>query len=462
MKSFHKGLAAFAASVSLIAIAGPAAAQTLEETLALAYQSNPSLQAERARLRSAQESAVQARAGRLPTVNAQAQISRQHTEAVRVFDPTLPPIESESDATPKSYSLSASQSLYRGGRTSGAIDQADASVLAASEALRSSEQGVFVEAVTAFVDVRRDFEVVDIRRNNVEVLAEQLRAAEDRFEVGEITRTDVAQARARLSGAQAQLSAAQAQLAASRAAYERVVGQAPATLPDPPDLPDMPEHLADAAEVAYNRNPDLLAALYSEEASGHAVRVARGALLPEVTVTASATGSRDGSFTGDEVDSTAIVGRVTLPIFTGGLNRSRVRSALAEEDQARFQVRDARRRVTEGLTNAWNGYIASLAVIQSSEQAVEANEIALDGVQQEAFVGIRTTLDVLNAEQELLESRLALVSAERDSYIAAYRLLQAMGVLGPVELGLAIDPIDPLARSGDGFSLTNVDLTPWN
>jgi len=461
-----KGLfgAVLAGSVSLIAMAAPAWGQSLEDTLIMAYNSNPTLQAERASLRAIDEGRVQAMAGRLPTVSADASISRQHVESQSTFVIGDDRVQSSStsDATPKNYSITASQLIYGGGQVSGAIDQATAQIMAGRESLRSVEQTVLVDAVTAFMNVRRDARVVEIRRNNAEVLAQHLQAARDRFEVGEITRTDVAQAEARLSGAQAELSAAQSQLAVSRAAYERVTGQPPATLEEPPALPGMPDSLADAAEFAYQSSPQLLAAQFSEESARHAIRIARSNLRPEVTLSASASAARDSSFSGDERDSTSVTGRVSIPIFTGGLNRSRVRAAVAQEEQARHQVRQARRQVTEGVTNAWSNYVTSLAVIESSQQAVRANEIALDGVEQEAYVGIRTTLDVLDAEQELLNSRLTLVTAERDSYVAGYQLLQAMGLVSAEQLGLAVDVYDPAEQDMRQSRFPNLDLTPWD
>lgn len=449
--------------VSLLALAAGAQAQSLEETLEMAFNSNPTLQAERARLRATEEIEVQARSAMLPNVSGSASITRQHTESTSTFVLGGQQIvsTSESDSTPKNYSITATQSVYRGGRTTGAIDQASAQIMSARELLRATEQSVLVDAATAFMDVRRDAEVVSIRRNNADVLARHLQAARDRFEVGEITRTDVAQAEARLSGAQAQLSAAQSQLATSRAAYERMTGQQPGTLEDPPALPGLPESLGEAAELAFEYSPQLNSARYGEDAARHGIRVARGALMPEVSVSATASAARDSQFSGDERDSTQIVGRVSVPIFTGGLNRSRVRAAVAQEEQARHQVNEARRQVTEGVTIAWNGYVTSLAVIESSRQAVRANEIALDGVQQEAYVGIRTTLDVLDAEQELLESRLNLVTAERDSYVAGYRLLQSMGLLSAEGLGLSVQVADTGADR-DGLGFPNFDLTPWN
>ncbi|WP_300530046.1 TolC family outer membrane protein [Maricaulis sp.] len=464
MLRMSKWAIALAGGVSLFAVSVEVEAQTLSEALAQAYNSNPTLQAERARLRVTDEGRVQARSARLPSVSADASISRNSTESESTFVINGQPVasNSETDSTPKNYSISASQALFRGGRTSGAIDQATAQVMAGRETLRIVEQGVLVDAVTAFMDVRRDSEVVSIRRNNVEVLNQQLQAARDRFEVGEITRTDVAQAEARLSGAQAQLSAAQSQLAASRAAYERVTGQPAATLQQPPALPDLPQSLASAAELAYANSPQLLAAQYGEEAARYGIQVARGAMLPEVSLSATASAARDSQFSGDSRDSTSVTARVSMPIFTGGLNRSRVRAAVAQEDQARFQVNEARRQVTEGVTNAWSGYVASLAVIESSSQAVRANEIALDGVQQEAFVGLRTTLDVLNAEQELLDARLTLVTAERDSYVAGFRLLQAMGLLSADLLNLNVETYDPAAGDNSAGLFNNFDLTPWN
>ena len=456
--------AALAGGVSLMAISGAALGQSLEDTLILAYNSNPTLQAERANLRAIDEGRVQAQAGRLPTVLADASISRQHVESQSTFVIGGQRLSSNStsDATPKNYSITANQVLYGGGQISGTIDQATAQIMAGRESLRAVEQTVLVDAVTAFMNVRRDSRVVEIRRNNADVLAQHLQAARDRFEVGEITRTDVAQAEARLSGAQAELSAAQSQLAVSRAAYERVTGQPPATLEEPPALPGMPESLADAAEYAYASSPQLLAAQYGEEAARHGIRIARSNLRPEVSLSASASAARDSNFSGDERDSTAVVGRVSIPIFTGGLNRSRVRAAVAQEEQARHQVREARRVVTEGVTNAWSNYVTSLAVIESSRQAVRANEIALDGVEQEAYVGIRTTLDVLDAEQELLESRLTLVTAERDSYVAGYQLLQAMGLVSAERLGLGVDVYDPTEQDMRESRFPNLDLTPWD
>lgn len=433
-------------------IAIPAHAQTFEETLELTYRTNPTLQAERAGVRAVEESVTQARSAWLPSVSAGATLSRSRTESSGGF------FNQANTVTPHSYRIDASQAIWRGGEINGAINQAEANVLAAREALRTTEQSVLLQAATAFLDVRRDVEIAEIRRNNVEVLLAQLDAAEDRFEVGEITRTDVSQAEARLASARAQLAAALSQLAASRARYDAVVGQYPATLTPEPPLPEMPQSVEDALEIALDYSPVLRAAAFNEDAARAGIQTARGAFSPDVSLSASASRANDQSFDGDQTDRVSVQAQVTVPLFTGGLNGSRVRQATFNADRARIRVTEARRQVTEVVTTAFNNLVASRSVIESSQRSVEANEIALDGVQQEAFVGLRTTLDVLNAEQELLDARLALVSAERDSYVAGLSLLQAMGLLTAETLEISGDPEPYLSEP----TRANFDLTPWN
>ncbi len=444
-----------AASLLLaLAMGAPAAAQTLEETLAAAYQSNPVLAAERARLRQTEEGFYQARAGRLPSVSAGADIG-DGTSWGPSSSSTLPPgggTGTGSSSSPDlSYSVSASQPLYRGGRIDGNIDAAIARIESARAGLLSVEQQVLLDAIAAHMNIVRDTQVVSIRRNNVEVLNEQLRASRDRFEVGEITRTDVAQAEAAVAAAQAQLSAAQAQLAASRAQYERVVGVAALEVEAPDSLPALPDSLGTAAETATVRNPAIISAQYQEEAARQQVRIARGALLPEASLTASASESRQSDFTGRARGSASIGARVSVPIFTGGLNRSQVRQAQAGVDEARLLIVSARRNVIEDVTNAWNDYLTAQAVIESSREAVRANEIAFEGVEQEALVGLRTTLDVLQTQQTLLDSRLQLVQAERDLQVAAYVLRQAIGSLYAESLGLPVDVVRQTREFDNSF-----------
>ncbi len=424
--------------------------QTLEETLVTAYASNPSLRAQRASLLPIEEGFFQARSTRLPILSASGAVS----EAISAWNGA--PASDQ-----MSYSLTLNQSIYRGGRTDGAIKASLARVQAGRQQLRSTEQTVLLDAVSAHMNVVRDQQVVAIRSNNVEVLAEQLRAARDRFEVGEITRTDVAQAEARLSGARAQLSAAQASLAASRAGYTRVTGVEPVQLVNASPAGGVPSEFEDAVEGALARNPDLLASRFAEIAADQGIRIARGAMLPDVTLRASVSEGRENDFSGMGRGSSSITANVSIPIFTGGLNRSGVREAETLADQARLSSLTVRRQVVEGATNAWNNYLAALAVIESSREAVRANEIAFEGVEQEAFVGLRTTLDVLNAEQELLNSRLGLVSAERNLTVASYALLRSMGLLDAGSLGLPVEREDVAARFEQARA-ANFDLIPWD
>lgn len=429
--------------------------QSLEETLSAAYRTNPQLQAERARLRQSTEGVVQARSALLPSVSASGTLSESETWGGTGVG------GAGGGNGSSSVGATLSQPLYRGGRTRGSINAAQARLEAGRERLRAVEQNVLFDAVSAHANVTRDQQIVSIRSNNVEVLGEQLRAARDRFEVGEITRTDVAQAEARLSGARAQLSGAQAALAASRAAYARVTGVDPVQ----PELispgPGLPEALDGAQNLALDNNPDLRAVEFNELAAREGIRVARGAMLPEVSVSASVNENRDSAFSGQARGSAQVQARVSMPIFTGGLNQSRVREAQASADEARLAGLTTRRQVIEAVSNAWNTYLAAQAVIESSREAVRANEIAFEGVEQEAFVGLRTTLDVLNAEQELLNSRLELVRAERDLAVASYGLLQTLGLLSARDLQLPV--ADESANEEDSRTRwPNFNLIPWN
>ena len=426
-----------------------ASAQTLQETLAAAYDTNPTLASERKSLEQTAENMVQARALALPTLSADGSISDAEVWG------------GPSDGGTVDYGVSLSQTLYAGGLIRAGIDGARAQYSAGIEALRATEQVVFLDAISAHADVVRDTQILSIRSNNVDLLAEQLRAARDRFEVGEITRTDVAQAEARLSASRAQLSAAQATLAASRAAYVRITGIEPVN-PDALEGADLDaQSYADAVAVAVENNPDLRAARFGEIVADSNVTLARSNMRPNVSLQASAGESQDSGFSGNTSGSASLTARVSVPIFTGGLNRSRVRAALASADQTRLGTVIVQRQIIEGASNAWSNYLAAQAVIEASSQAVRANEIAFEGVEQEAFVGLRTTLDVLNAEQELLNSRLDLASAQRDLVVASYGLRQIMGSLHAEALGFSNEELLARADAKSEF-MSGFDLTPWN
>ncbi len=441
MARFRNAMAGAAALTALIC--GTAGADDLKEALALAYDTNPTLAAERARLRAIDENFVQARSNALPqvTVEGSTQTSNSTTDQPpSLFNPTG---HSSSTSGSNTAAVSVGQTLFRGFRTGAAMDRARASIESGRASLISTEQTVLFNAASAYMNVRRDAAIVDIRANNVEVLLRQLEAAQDRFEVGEITRTDVAQAEARLAGARSQLAAAQSNLAVSRANYEQVVGRPAGTLEAEPPLPALPTDLDQAIEAANRNNPDVIAAYYAEEAARASVRDAKGARLPTVSVSAGASRSDGYNDNMTDTESVTFGGRVSVPLYTGGFQSSQIRAAEQTASQARMQLRDTERRVKEFVLGSWSAYIATLTQIDSSREQVRANEIAFEGVEEEARVGLRTTLDVLNAEQELLNARLALVTAERDAYVAGFRLLQAVGGLTARDLGLEVAYYDP-------------------
>ncbi len=427
----------FALALAGSLVTAGAGAQTLEEALVAAYQNNPSLQSQRASLRATDESVSQALAGWRPTVTLSADGSTQHTDG----DNT-----GSSDSTPHSASLRISQPLYRGGRTVNGIAQAEANVLAARQTLRQTEQTVLQSTVRAYMDVLRDQAVVELNNNNLERLRRQLEATRDRFEVGEVTRTDVAQAEARVSGAISSLVAAQGTLESSRATFRRVVGLEPVNLSRVPTLGPLPQSEEEARQVALDENPLVQQAVRSEEASRAAVDVARGVIYPTVSLSASASRSYDSSTFNDRLDSASLSATVSVPLYQTGSEYSQIRQAKQTNSQRRIDIETQRRAVTESVTQAWAALNAATEQIRANVDQVRANEVALDGVRQEAEVGSRTVLDVLDAEQELLNSQVALVRSERDEFVAGFDLRVALGRLSAEQLGLPVAVYDPAAN----------------
>ncbi len=423
-------LVAAIASSALLSVT-PVSAETLEDALRSAWESNPTLGAERAGLRAANESIWQARAAWQPSVTVNG--SYGHSET----DNRNPGSTTTTDLDPISGSVVVNQPIFTGGQTYYGSKKAKAEVRAARANLSAVEQQVLLDAVAAYVDVNRDEAVVLLSKNNVQVLERQLQASQDRFRVGEITRTDVAQSEARLSGSRTQLINSEAALTASRSAYQRVIGRQPADLAEVPDLPPLPATEDEALLIALDNNPSLIAVREIESASKSAVRQARGAILPQVSVQGSLNHGEDTFLTGARTDTTTVTGNVTIPLYQGGAALSRIRQARQFNNQDRIQIAETERLVYEAVANAWEALRSTRATIISSQQQVQANEIAFEGVEQEAQVGSRTTLDVLDAEQELLDSRVALVRAKRNEYVAAYQLLATIGRLTGRDLGLA-------------------------
>lgn len=450
---------ASAAVVALVAgLAAPAWAETLQDAIALAYQTNPSLLAQRANQRALDETVVQARSGLRPTLSASAGVdyTRSDFPALTQFVDTngdgIPDTQvttSSSETDGANVGVSLSQNLWTGGRTARAIDQANASVLAGRENLRDIEQQVMLSVIQAYVNVTRDMEILRIRQENLTVLQRQLEETSARFEVGEVTRTDVAQAEASLAQSEADLASAQAQLSTTRAAYAAVVGQAPADLEAAPTLPEIPADFDVALETALAANPGVLSAVYNQQAAEAAVAAARAEYMPSVRATASYGGSATDLGNLDELaDRRTFSAGATLsvPLFTGGLNRSRVAQALEQANAAQISVEGQRRAALQDVSSAFAQVLSTRSNVAAGEEAVRAAGVAAEGVRQEAQVGLRTTLDVLNQEVTLRSAQTALANARAAEYVARASLLAAMGGLEGPTLNPTIETYDPAAN----------------
>ncbi|HEY8617440.1 TolC family outer membrane protein [Phenylobacterium sp.] len=414
------------------ATAAPAAAETLADAIAMAYETNPVLQSQRAAQRALDESFVQARSGWRPTLNlsAQAAWNDNRTPRAALANPAFPTIQ---DGNSGQARLTFSQPIWTGGRVAATVSAAQADILQGRENLRRVESQVIGQVIQAYADVRRDQEALRIRQENVSVLQRQLEESNARFEVGEITRTDVAQSQARLANAQAAMQNAEAQLGNSRANYAAAVGRNPGTLEPEPSLAFLlPPTVDEAFSVAEQFNPLLRAQQFAEQASRARLAGARAERLPQVAVQSTLTfgpAPTDPFERGlYERDVTTGV-TVSVPLFSGGLTSSRIRQAVERNNADRITIETQRRTVLQQVTQGWNQLIASRANITSTGEQVRAARIAAEGVRQEQQVGLRTTIDVLNAEQELRNAELSQVSARRDEYVAAASVISAMGRL---------------------------------
>ena len=423
------------AAIAPLAFAMPATAETLKDALALAYQTNPTIRAERARLNATREAKAQAWAGALPQISGSGSYNKIDSTQSSNF--TGSPQTIDANLNTLSAAVNAEQPIFTGFRNFNAIKQAGARVRAGGAQLVATEQQVLNDVATAYFNVQRNLSVHELNVRNVAVLLRQQEMAAVRFEVGEITRTDVAQADARLSGARADLSRAMGDLAVARAAYAQLVGQAPGELEDVVELPVLPENLDAAQDLARQFAPAIIGAREQSEISRRQIAIARGALLPSVSLTAGYQYAEEPSTFVDSDEQFAYGARATVPLFLGGANYSRVREAKALHASDRSRLREAERLVQAQVTAAWERLSAARAIIVSATAAADANRLALEGVTQEALVGARTTLDVLDAEQELLNAEVAQVSAEYDAQAAAYGLLAAVGVLTPEAIGIA-------------------------
>jgi len=419
-----------------------ARAETIGGALAKAYLNNPDINQQRAAVRVQDENIPKANSGYLPNISAEADVGRLHTEL------NAPPTSGgnfESDTTPRGVGLTVTQNVWNGNRTGNSVRQAESNVFGAREQLRNTEQNVLLSAVGYYMDVMRDTAILDLDRNNVEVLQEQLRQTQDRFNVGEVTRTDVAQAEASLAGARATALGAQSLLQASLANYRQAVGDDPKSLtPVAPLTRQLPKALTAAIGISQLEHPAIVAMLHGVDAAALQIKIAEGALYPTVGVTGQLQKRFDYNGTpGEQLYTASIVGQVTVPIYDGGLSYATTRQAKEQLSQTELQTELQRDKVRAAVVSAWGANENSSGVLRAARAEVQAAEVALAGVREEAKVGQRTTLDVLNAQQTLLNARVQLVTAQHDSVVNSYSLLSAIGRLSIQTLGLAVPEYDP-------------------
>jgi len=442
-RSLHAG-ATLAIAAAVLFAGMPASAQTLTEAFAYAYNTNPQLLAQRALLRATDETVPQALSNWRPTVTVtgQAGYNRVGTEAPN-FRGAATPTQFFSFVS-RSVDLNITQPIFRGGRTEAQTRQAINTVQAARAQTLGVETTVFQAVAQAYIDVVRDQTLVEVNRNNEQVLRKQLEATRDRFRVGEVTRTDVAQAESSLAQATANRIASEGQLEVSRANYGRAVGHPPGRLILPRERPVLPATREEALSLAANNNPNVVSANFTELAARDNIDVVRGQLLPQLSVVGDLNRSfaPSVSLRNTRQDTASVVGRLTMPLYEGGAIWSQTRQAEQTVGQRRSQVDDTRRAAVQSATQAWETLQSARAAIASFGAAVRAAQIALEGVQQEALVGSRTVLDVLISEQQLFTTQSQLVTAQHDAAVAEFNLAAATGRLIAPELRLPVQLYD--------------------
>ncbi|WP_376090170.1 TolC family outer membrane protein [Roseomonas sp. CCTCC AB2023176] len=442
---------ACAAAAATIALPAAALGQTLQEALAFAYTNNPALGAARAQVRVVDENVPQALAGWRPTISLSGSAGyadgniRQRSITPSPLNGQRTITTAESDREVGALSATVTQPLYRGGRTVAQTRRAENQVLAQRARLLATEQQVLQDAVSAYVNVIRFQEEVRLNLNNVQVLQRQLDATNARFRVGEITRTDVAQAESRLAGARSTRADSEGQLANSRAGFQRTIGLAPNRLVAPQPLTTAVRSNEEAAQVASVNNPNVIAALFDEAAARDFIDVQLGVLLPSASLQGQAFRNDNQTQPGTRSTGQQITATLTVPLFQGGAEYAAVRQARQDATRLRQVVDDQRRASTQQAIQAWETLQSARATVEATRAQIRAAEVALDGVQREAVVGSRTTLDVLNAEQELLNARVSLVRALANVVTASHSLAQAVGRLTARDLRLPVPLYDATA-----------------
>lgn len=423
-------------------LTGTAGADTLADAFTGAYRNSGLLEQNRAVLRAADEDVAQAVSQLRPVFGWTADVSRSYgiqrsTSQLSGQSATSPTVSNDA-----SIGLTGELLVYDFGRTRLGVDAAKEAVLAARHGLVSVEQQVLLRAAEAFFEVERAQQTIDLRQNNLRLISQELRAAEDRFDVGEVTRTDVALAEARLAQARSALAVAQGNLVIAQEEYLAAVGNRPGALSPPSSVPAVPSSVDAATQTALRLHPELISQQHRVALAELNILIAQASMKPEVTLQGNYGYSRD-------LDSQDFSrgGSISLgaqgPIYQGGRLSSLVRQAMAQRDQARAVLLNTARQIRQGVANAYVQLNVSRSSIQSSQNQVRAAQVAFEGVREEATLGARTTLDVLDAEQELLDARTTLISAQTDEYVAAYNVIAATGRLTVIELNLPVKRYDP-------------------
>ena len=422
-----------------------ASAVTLHEALVQAYQTNPSLEVSRAQLRSQDESVVQAGAGTRPSVSLSG-VTAYSADIDALDDP----------ANTLRASLDARLVVFDGGRTADAVNAAANMVFASRENLKASDQSVLLSAATAYLDVRRDQKFLALAQNDVAVIEQQVKAMQDRFAVGAVTRTDVALVQARLAATKTSLAASSGRLALSKEIFRAVVGVEPINLQAVPSLPKLPNSLSEAESIAMREHPAILAARFVEKAAGFDIARARAASFGTVTLGAGVEYSNIASLEKTQA-SVSLSGQI--PIYNGGTLSSSIRSAAQILESSKASTQNVMRQIRQSTASSWANIRVGRASITAANLQIEASQIAYDAVKEETRLGSRTTLDLLDAEQDLLSARSSLASAQRDEYVAALNLLSSMGLLTVESLDLGIPAYDPQVNFDE---VTRKATTPFS
>jgi outer membrane protein len=441
-----------AAAVLLLAMGpAPALADTIDAALVRAYQNNPQLNAQRASVRSTDENVPQALSGYRPRVAITGSAGFQYTDQLTITggqdalgNPIVVRNGTHGTNAPRSIGATATQTLFNGQQTANRTRAAESQVSGAREALRVLEQTVLLQAATIYMDYLRDSAIVEVQKSNVRVLEQTLKQTRDRFSVGEVTRTDVAQSEAQLAAGKTQLLTAEANLNTTRSNFRRIIGNEPVALaPGSPVDRFLPVTLPASVDLGLTQNPNVTAAMFGIDVSHLQVKVNEGALLPTVTLQASVQQSYEQTLLINRSFGASALAQLSVPVYQGGAEYALIRQSKESLAQQRLNLEQVRDQTRANVVTAWGQLVAGKAQVQSAQSQVAASEIALNGVREEAKAGQRTTLDVLNAQQALVNARVALVTAQHDRVVASYAVLNAVGRLSPVVLKLPTTVYDP-------------------